>query len=400
MTTGGSGGIPRYRHTALPALFSQGFRPFFLAAALWAPAALMLWLLVLAGKVELPTRFDPPAWHAHEMLFGFAMAAMAGFLMTAIPNWTGRMPLQGVPLLLLALVWLLGRVALATSAVIGGLAAATIDLAFPALLILAIGREVIAGRNWRNVPMVGAVALLLAANAATHLHAGGLMQDRQIGIGLGLAIVLTMVALVGGRVIPSFTRNYLVKRGAGALPGAFGHIDRATLVLVPASLLAWSAGLPAPLTGSLLLAAGAVSFARLARWRGIATLAEPLLWPLHLGYAWLALGLILLGLGALRPEWPPLAGLHALTAGAIGTMILAVMVRATLSHTGRPLVALRGTSLIHLLVTASALLRMLAAIAADWYLPLLCAAGLAWIAAFAIFVALYGRLLLIARPAR
>ena len=397
MSAGATGGIPRYRPTGLPALFSQGFRPFFLAAALWSALAMALWLFVAAGLLDLPTHFDPPAWHAHEMLFGFTMAAMAGFLMTAIPNWTGRMPLQGAPLLCLALAWLIGRVAMAISALIGGPAAAIADLGFPALLLMAIVREVATGRNWRNLPMVGAVGALMAANALTHLYAGGLIPDRQIGLHLALAIILSLIALVGGRVIPSFTRNYLVKRGDRALPAAFGIVDRLTLALVPVGLAAWIAAPTAWITGALLLAAGAASGVRLMRWRPISTAREPLLWPLHLGYAWLALGLCLLGLSALRSEWPVMVGLHALTAGAIGTMILAVMARAALSHTGRAAIAVRGTALIHLLVSLSALLRIVAALMSDWYVPLLVASGISWVVAYALFTLLYGRILLAPR---
>lgn len=207
------GGIPRYRPTSLPALFSQGFRPFFLAAALWAPISIGLFLLQFAGWLALPTAFDPLAWHAHEMLFGFAMAAMAGHLMAAIPNWTGRMPLPGLPLLILAVVWLAGRLAVAASALIGTAAAAIVDLCFPALLVVAIGREIAAGRNWRNLPMIGALLLLFTANALTHAAAAGWMESTQAGLRGGIAVFVLLVALVGGRIIPSFTRNRLVRLG-------------------------------------------------------------------------------------------------------------------------------------------------------------------------------------------
>lgn len=395
MSAPAGGGIPRYRPTRLPPLFSQGFRPFFLVAAIWSALAVALWILFIAGRLDLPTHFDPPAWHAHEMLFGFALPAMAGFLLTTIPNWTGRMPLQGVPLVCLALAWLAGRLAIAGSAIIGGAVAAILDLAFPVLLLLALGREIVAGRNWRNLPMLGGLGLLIAANAQMHLYAGGVSDDRRLGWALAIAVLAAMIGLVGGRIIPSFTRNYLARRGGAALPAPFGAIDRAALTLVPLALLAWITEIDALTAGILLLAAGIALAARLARWRAAATLSDALLWPLHLGYAWLALGLSLLGLGELWPDWPPAAGLHAVTAGAIGSMILAVMARATLAHTGRRATALPGTALLQLLVSLSALLRIAAAFASDWYLPLLTVAGLAWIAAFALFALVYGRLLLL-----
>src|SRR5690348_6971180 len=148
--------IPRYRSHAGPALFSAGFRPFFLCAAAWAALAVPLWLLVFAGHIEVPSRLAPTTWHVHEMVFGYAAATVAGFLLTAIPNWTGRMPLQGVPLIGLVLLWLIGRVAVLGSARLGGAGiAAVADLAFPAVFLAVIAREIVTGRNWRNLPMVG-----------------------------------------------------------------------------------------------------------------------------------------------------------------------------------------------------------------------------------------------------
>src|SRR5262245_16488237 len=178
-----SGGIPRYRPFAGPALFREGFRPFFLAAGLWAAAAMALWIGVLAGWIDLPTAFGLLDWHIHEMIFGFAGAAVAGFFLTAIPNWTGRMPLQGAPLMLLAALWLAGRAACAFSLRTGPAAAAAVDLAFLAVLLLAVAREILAGRNWRNLPMVGALAVLLAANVLFHLETLGVAETAGLEIG-------------------------------------------------------------------------------------------------------------------------------------------------------------------------------------------------------------------------
>ncbi|MGH6930714.1 MAG: NnrS family protein, partial [Dongiaceae bacterium] len=169
-----TGGIPRYRSSTGPALLQEGFRPFFLGAALWSALALCLWLGSLAGHVALPTAFDALTWHAHEMIFGFAAATVSGFLLTAIPNWTGRLPLQGGPLAALALTWLAGRAAIAVSAWIGALPAAAIDLAFLVLLLMAVLREIAAGRNWRNLPMPAALGLLIAANLLVHIEAIGM----------------------------------------------------------------------------------------------------------------------------------------------------------------------------------------------------------------------------------
>jgi uncharacterized protein involved in response to NO len=334
------------------------------------------------------------------MLYGFAAAAVAGFLLTAIPNWTGRMPLQGEPLILLASLWVAGRLASAISNWTGPGVAAVVDLAFLTVLLLAVAREIVAGRNWRNLPMVGALSLLLAANGLMHLDAMGFANTGEFGRRLGLAVLLMMIGLVGGRIIPSFTRNWLAKQDAADLPAAFGAVDRMALAGAALALASWVVEAPSLFTGPLLIAAGLAAALRLARWRGLATLREPLLLVLHLGHGWLAAGLLLLGVSALTDLVPASAALHALTAGAIGTMILAVMTRATLGHTGRALVAGTGTTAIFAFVSAATLARI-----AVWWLPqhydlLLKAAGLAWIAAFLLFLAIYGPMLLRPRLTR
>jgi uncharacterized protein involved in response to NO len=391
---GNIGGIPRYRETSFPAVFSQGFRPFFLLAAAWAPIALALWLLEFAGIFQLPTVFEGAAWHAHEMIFGFAAAAMAGFLMTAIPNWTGRMPLQGLPLAILAAAWVLGRIAVALSAWTGAVAAASCDLAFPVLLILALGREVLAGRNWRNLPMLAGLGLLLVANAATHLAAAGVIADDGIGTRGGIAVFAAMLALVGGRVIPSFTRNRLVKIGSILRPASFGLLDRMALISAVLALAAWVADLPPTICGPLLLLAGILAAMRLIRWHGQLTLGDPSLWILHAGYAWLAIGLALLGASALIDAIPPMAGLHALSAGAIGSSILGVMGRTTLAQTGRRATSVTGANAIHGLITIAAVLRVVAAAPWGSFWPLLAASACAWILAFGGFLFLYGEALI------
>lgn len=391
MATGG--GIPRYRLWKGAAVLQHGFRPFFLAAGLSATGALVLWLAMLNGALALPTAFDPITWHAHELLFGFAGAAVAGFLLTAIPNWTGRMPLQGLPLAGLAALWLAGRVAVALSELTGPLAAAVLDLAFLAALLAAVLREIVAGRNWRNLPVCLALAGLLSANALTHLDAIGFAGTGPAGIRLGIAVLIALIALVGGRIVPSFTTNWLKKRGEMRLPVPFGRFDLATLGLTVAALLAWTVAPAALLTAAAVLAAGLANAIRLARWRAHRTLAEPLVWVLHLGYAWIPAGLLLTGLGIFWPAaLPTAAGVHALAAGAIGTMTLAVMTRATLGHTGRPLTAGPGTALIYACVSLGALLRVAAPVlsAAD---PLFSISGALWSVAFLLFVSIYGPLL-------
>lgn len=380
-----------------PAVLSVGFRPFFLGAGVWAAGAVALWLAQLAGWPALPSAFDPIAWHAHEMLFGYVTAVIAGFLLTAIPNWTGRLPVCGWQLGGLFALWCAGRVAVGVSAWIGPAAAAALDLAFPVVLCAVVLREIAAGRNWRNLPVATIVAVLAASDGLVHLEALGLAPTADLGADLGLrlgiAAVAVLIALVGGRVVPSFTRNWLAKRGEAVLPRPFGRLDRLAVAVTIAAGLAWTLAPEAAASGALALLAAALGAARLAGWCGHRTLAEPLVWVLHLGYAWLVAGFALLGAAVLVPALPQAAALHALTAGAMGTMTLAIMTRATLGHSGRALTAGPGTAAIYALVGAAALLRVLAPLTALDAALLFGLSGLAWIGAFALFVVLYGPLL-------
>jgi uncharacterized protein involved in response to NO len=371
-------------------LLSAGFRPFFLLSALWACIGLPLWLALYAGAIQLPTALAPSVWHAHEMIFGFAAATVAGFMLTAIPNWTGRMPLQGSSLAMLVFLWLIGRAAVLFSADIRAGVAALLDLSFPTVFLVVVAREIIAGRNWRNLPMLAALALLLSANALVHSEAVGVVDTAGLGNHLGLATLLLMISLIGGRIIPSFTRNWLAKqRPDVAPPATFSWFDQAVLGVTIVALAIW-VGAPASFaTPWICLAAGVAHILRLARWRGLATLREPLMWVLHLGYGWLGVGLCMLGLSALIPSLPESSALHALTVGCIGTMTLAVMTRATLGHSGRPLTAGRGTTVIYAMMTMAAVCRLLVPLADVHGLTLLALAGSAWSISFGLFALLY-----------
>jgi len=382
-----------------PAVFSAGFRPFFFLSSVWAAIAVPVWLFVYTGAIALPSALPPLTWHVHELIFGYAFATVAGFLLTAIPNWTGRPPLRGKTLAALAGLWLAGRVALLASGVIGAGTAATIDLAFPAVFGAVIARELIAGRNWRNLPVLAGLAVIFIGNALVHLHVLGIQFSAESGNRLGLAALLALIALIGGRIVPAFTRNWLARaRPGGRLPPEAGLLDGAALLVTVTGLAAWVIMPASSLTPWLELMAGAAVAVRLSRWCGLATVREPLVFILHLGYGWLALGLVLLGCNGLYPLLPPSAALHALTAGTIGTMTLAVMTRATLGHTGQALKAGPGTVTIYVLVTLAALLRLGAPLADEDAMDLTWAAGAAWSGAFGLFAILYGRLLLRPRP--
>jgi uncharacterized protein involved in response to NO len=386
--------IPRYRPNAGPILLSAGFRPLFLGAAIWAAIGIPVWLAVYGGETSLPSLLPPLIWHVHEMVFGFAAATVAGFLLTAIPNWTGRMPLQDWPLGVLVLLWAIGRAGILLSAVIGASAAAITDLAFPAVFLGIVAREILAGRNWRNIPMLGALSLLLAGNLLVHLDAVGIADTAELGNRIGVATLLMLISLVGGRIIPSFTRNWLTKnRPRISPPSPEGKLDHAALGVTALALVAWTVTPDAVVTAWSTIVAGSAIGLRMSRWQGHKTMREPLLLILHVGYAWLAIGLLLLGLDDRLDLLPATAALHALTVGAIGTMTLAVMTRASLGHTGHPLVAGPGTQAIYVLVTLAALLRVLSPFAGAQMMLVLWAAAASWTAAFGLFAILYGRVL-------
>lgn len=374
------------RHTG-PALFSFGFRPFFLFSAAWAAVAVPIWILALVLGDGTVGGADGRLWHAHEMLFGFLPGVVAGFLLTAVPNWTGRMPVTGTRLMLLFGLWAAGRMAgLAAHAI--GPAAAVIDAAFLLVFAAQVWREVLAGKNMKNVPVCALVTLLAAANIGFHLGAHAVSQR------LALAATAALIALIGGRIVPSFTHNWMAQQRLAPLPTPFNLFDKIVTAVVAAALTAWVVFPEHAATGAALVAAGVASAARMLRWRGWKTGAEALVWILHVGSAWLAVALTLIGLGVLAPDLVPWsAGVHALTAGGIGVMTLAVMTRASLGHTGRERRADRKTLLVYLLAIAAAVVRLAAAFLVDAYVVLLVVSAGLWFAAFAGFALAYGPML-------
>lgn len=385
-----------------PAILTYGFRPFFLGGAVWAALAMMLWVPMLMGHLTLPSRFDPISWHAHEFLFGYLGAVAAGFLLTAVPNWTGRLPIVGWRLGVLAALWLAGRLAVTFSQALPAGVVALVDLGFPLAFAAAIGREIIAGKNWRNLIVLAMLAVLALANALFHLNAAqGDFAAQGLGLRLGLGTAVMMVAVIGGRIVPSFTRNWLVKRGPGALPvPPMQRFDKAALLALLLANILWVLLPDAALTGALLLLAGALHLIRVGRWCGYRTAAAPLVLVLHLGYLFLPLGALAIGTAILWPDLlPTAAAQHLWMAGAIGLMTLAVMTRASLGHTGQALTAGPATVAIYAALITATLSRFAAGVlpsADGWLLPL---AGVAWILAFAGFALAYGPALLRSRPA-
>ena len=389
---------PNVNPAVIP-LLSLGFRPFFLAAGLWAVVAMLLWLPILLGSLTLPLAVLPVDWHAHEMLFGYAVAVVAGFLLTAVPNWTGRPPLSGVPLALLALLWLAGRLAMAVGDWLGAGLAAAIDGAFLPVLLILISRELIAVRNWRNLPVMAALAGLAGANLWFH----GVVLGDSLATGdalrMGTAVLTLLIVLIGGRIVPNFTRNWLKQREpAGPLPPQFSTIDGLATALTTLALVNWVIAPGWLWTATTMVIAAGLLLLRLARWQGHRTLAEPLVTILHIGYLWVPLGLLQLAASIVWSTGGFGTAAHGLLAGAVGTMTLAVMTRASLGHSGLPLHAGRGTVAIFVFVSLAAVARVLAWALPAAYTPLLHSAALGWMLAFGLFVVLYGPLML--RPRR
>jgi uncharacterized protein involved in response to NO len=379
-----------------PAIFSYGFRPFFLGGALWAAIAVALWLPVLTGHLTLPSAFTPVQWHVHELLYGYVPAIVAGFLLTATPNWTGRLPVTGPRLAFLFFLWVAGRVAVFCSHIIGLELAAIVDLAFLATFGLIILRELLAGETSQHLRVLVFVGLLFTGNATFHAEAI-LGYSQNYGTRIGIAAAVMLIMIIGGRIVPSFTRNWLAKQPPGRMPQPFGPIDAGVIGLSGIGLAGWIAAPSHRAIAILMLAAAVLNAFRLGRWAGERTAAEPLVAILHAGYAFVPVGFFLVALSIWDPAIVAASGaLHGWTAGAVGIMTLAVMTRASLGHTGHPLTATRPIQLIYVTVIFAALARIVAAFGIERELVLQLSA-LAWVIAFAGFAIVYGPLLTKAR---
>lgn len=387
--------VPRGIGRNGPAILSYGFRPFFLLAGTFALIAMLIWIGALAAGWEIGGQYGVLNWHAHEMLFGYTGAALAGFMLTAIPNWTGRLPVSGTPLLFHVLVWVAGRLAMAFPSALGLQLAMFIDWIFLPLLALVAGIEIVAGKNWKNLKILVGLTALALANAGFHLSvalSGTAVEPSRAAV----AIYVVLIAVVGGRIVPSFTRNRLVKAGSKRLPAPQDRLDLvATISLIPALLL-WVA-MPQGIASAVAAAtAGALNAIRLWRWRGWQTIDEPLLLALHVGFAFVPLGLGAVSLAAMG--WLGQASaLHVLTVGAIGNMTFAIMTRASLGHTGRALTASGRTSIAYFALVVAAVTRPFAEAIPSHYHALLTLSGAAWLLAFALFLSEYGPILMAPR---
>jgi uncharacterized protein involved in response to NO len=374
-----------------PALFSFGFRPFFLFAAIWAALAVPLWIIALFAGIDGLSEVVTREWHVHEMLFGYAGAVIVGYMTVAGANWTGRFPVAGRPIAALLGLWIAGRAAMLAAGPYP--LAVAVDAAFLILFALALWREQLAASNWRSVAPCIIVSLLAGADVLVHLRP----LDYELaasGERMGIALITFLIVMMGGRLVPSFTRNWMAQRKIRPEPAPYGRFDTFAAGAAAAALAGWVLLPWSSLTAALLLVAGPAALIRLLRWRGWVAAREPLVWILHAGYAWVGIGLSLLGVSILLPERLPItAPIHALTAGAIGVMTLAMMTRTARSHTGRAREADEVTLVIFLLVNAAAAMRVAAPLAIEWHLELFGLSAACWSLAFALFVLRYGRML-------
>lgn len=383
--------VPRGLSRTGPVLFSYGFRPFFLGGGLWAIVAMSLWIGAITGRLDLAGDYGAPNWHAHEMLFGFASAVLAGFLLTAVPNWTGRLPVSGWPLAGLFSLWCAGRIALLMTDEFGVATAAVIDGLFLPALLAICAREVVAGRKWKDLKVLGGLLALSVANGIFHV---AVIDGSHVHMATRLAVTayVVLVMIVGGRIIPSFTRNWLNKSGRTDFPVAYNRYDTVAILGGLGALAAWTLQPQHLATAALGLAAAGLHGIRLHRWRGWTTAPEKVLAVLHVAYAFVPLGLLAIGLSALG-YLEERSVLHLLSVGGIACMMLAVMTRASLGHTGRPLKASHLTVAAYAALLLCALVRPLGEILPEASAQIYAAAGLLWIVAFGLFCLEYAPIL-------
>lgn len=384
------GHADRHRSTvASPrfALFALGFRPMFLLAATMAALWIPIWVLVLHGVIAVPARFGPMAWHAHEMVFGFAVAVITGFLFTAVRNWTSRPTPSGPALAGLAALWIAGRAVMLSSNALPPVLVGAVDAAFLPLVALSIAVPIAGARQWRNIGFPIILLALGLVNVLFHRF-----PDRAFGSAaprVGVDVIVLLMTAIGGRLIPNFTRGAIAGSDPKNTPALDGAVFVSVIAVALSDLLSYSNRICAAicLTGFLL------NLARSLRWEPHKTLHVPMIWILHLGYAWVTAGLALKGLSALGIV-PVSAATHAFTAGAMTTLILGVMPRVTLAHTGREVVADRWIVLMFVAIAISALLRVgVPILVPAYYMNGITWAAVFWSVAFVIFLAALGPML-------
>ena len=372
------------------ALFALGFRPFYMLASIFSALSVLLWAAQYSGWLASPY-LAGPLWHGHEMLFGFTLAVVAGFLLTAVRNWTGQPTPTGAPLMALAALWVAGRALVLTPF---ALAAAIVNAAFPVALAVAIGIPLLRSHNTRNYFFLGLLALMAALIATLHVALLGVaVLPPRLGLVLGLDVMLFIMAVMTGRVIPMFTNNGVPGAGATRKPA----VEKLALGSVVALFLADLFQLPLVVIAVIALIAAVAHGARLMLWRSWRTLGTPLVWVLHAAYAWIVVHLTLRVLSATGLVAESFA-IHALTVGAIGGLTLGMMTRTARGHTARPLLADGYEVTCFLLINMAALLRVFGGMTvSSLYLASIQVSGVLWAAAFGLYAVRYWPILTRAR---
>jgi len=378
----------------LSTFLSYGFRPFFLFAFSYAAIAMVAWLAWIglhaadAHVVEMTTAMAPHHWHAHEMIFGYTLAAIAGFFLTAVPNWTGTKPVSGTTLGVLVVAWLAGRAAIWFSTYLPISVVAVLDLSFLPILLVVVVKSLFSRPTQRNLIFVPILVGLLAGNMLVHAEGVGMFDDGLIkGHLLALDTVIVLISVIGGRITPAFTTNALRRIGHEGedLPQSKKPLEFLSIGSLIALLVADLLVEPGPVTGALAALAAAANLWRQAGWSWRLTLNQPIVWILHLGYLWLVVGMALRALSGLTDGLSETTAMHALTVGAIGTMTLGVMTRAALGHTGRALHASPAVVFGYVAVSVAALIRIVGpALLPQFYNEAMLAAAIVWTAAYAV----------------
>ncbi len=368
------------------AVFSSAYRIFFFSAACWAFLSLILWVLYLSGQLDVGA--DALSWHAHELIYGYGGAVVAGFAFTAIPNWTGRVPVRGFELMLMFIFWFGARIgAVAELNDFGtGLHRAGFEAAFFLLFVALAAREVTAGKNWRNMKIIVFFSLFALSVITTNLDRLDMIMLPFSGWLTGLGVLLLLISVIGGRIIPAFTKNWMMKQGEqGKMPIMFGKFDAATILLTLFVFVLFITGMDGNALAAISAIAALLHFVRLLRWRGTGTGSSPIVAVLHISYLWVPVGFILLAISAVGFVDQTTA-LHAWTIGGIGSTTLAVMSRASLGHAGLPLLDSKLLTLLYASINLAAVARILAGFLPDNYDALIHASAGFWCAAFALFI--------------
>jgi len=380
------------------ALFAYGFRPFFLLAGWYALLVVPAWVLVHTHGLVPLGAMPPQLWHAHEMLYGFVGAAVAGFLLTAVPSWTGASGFAGPPLVILSALWIIGRAAFAAAAVLPAWFIAALELAFLPALAFVLAPPLVRSGNRNTILLVVIGALWLSDAAFMFGVASDDALTAQRALRFAINLLLVLVTVIGGRIVPSFTANAARQRGDAATVRSWPAVEWGVLTTMIAVAIVdlW---LPdTVLSGWIAAVAAVAQAARMTGWRTLSTRRQPILWVLHLGYGWLPVGLALKALWLVANAPWAAYWLHALTMGVFGTMIPAVMTRVALGHTGRPLIVRGSIAVSYGLLALGTLVRIAAPVL--WptaYVPALAVSSALWSGAFVLFVWVYTPILITAR---